>query len=100
MKIITMCGSLRFIDDINYHHRRLALAGNCVIGLVPASSDSDVPTPEQRELLSQEHFKKIDISDAIFVVNVDDYIGDATKREIEYARANGKEIMFLQEPDK
>ena len=39
---------------------------------------------------------KIDLSDAIFVVNVDGYIGESTKGEIEYAKQRGKEIMYLE----
>jgi len=31
------------------------------------------------------HRRKIDLSDEIFVVNYDDYIGDSTRGEVEYA---------------
>ena len=39
------------------------------------------------------------MADAIYVINVDGYIGSITRSEIEYARANGKQVLFL-EPDK
>ena len=42
------------------------------------------------------HYKKIDISDAIFVVNVGGYIGKSVAEEIEYAKSHNKEIMFLE----
>ena len=44
--------------------------------------------------LDKIHRKKIDISDAIYVVNIDGYIGDSTKNEIEYALKNGKEVIY------
>ena len=42
------------------------------------------------------NYKKIDISDAIYVVNVDGYIGTSTKKEIEYAKSLNKEIFSLE----
>ena len=45
---------------------------------------------------SDLHYKKIDISDAIYVVNVDGYIGSSTGKEVEYAKKLGKEIMYLE----
>ena len=40
------------------------------------------------------HKEKIKISDAILVVNVNNYIGSSTKSEIEYAKSLGKEIIY------
>ena len=45
-------------------------------------------------ILDKIHRKKIDISDAIYVVNIDGYIGNSTKKEIEYALNNGKEVIY------
>ena len=92
-----MCGSLKFEEDIKFHHKRLALEGNCVIGLAPTIPNMPPETPEQIELLAIEHKKKIELSDAIFVVNKNGYIGDSTRNEIEYAKTCGKEILFLED---
>ena len=54
-------------------------------------------TENEKQLLGELHLAKIEMSDAVFVLNVGGYVGDAVKREIEYAEANGKEIMFLEE---
>ena len=51
---------------------------------------------EEQVLLADLHYKKIDISDAIYVVNVDGYIGTSTKKEIEYAKSLNKEIFSLE----
>ena len=42
------------------------------------------------------HKAKIDLADAIFVINVDGYIGESTKNEIEYAKKHNKEIFYLE----
>ena len=39
------------------------------------------------------------MADNIFVINVGGYIGDSTRSEIEYAKAHGKTIEYL-EPQK
>lgn len=97
MKIITICGSLKFEDEIKKHTERLALEGNCVLSIIyPTLKDKDAYTTEQLELLGAEHKKKIDLSDAIFVVNKNGYIGSSTISEVNYAKANGKEILYLE----
>ena len=48
-------------------------------------------------MLGKMHKEKIKISDAIFVVNVNGYIGESTKSEIEYAKSQNKEILYLEE---
>jgi len=40
--------------------------------------------------------EKIKLSDAIFVVNVNGYIGNSTKSEIEFAKEHNKEILYLE----
>ena len=45
-------------------------------------------------MLDKIHRKKIDISDAIYVVNIDGYIGNSTKKEIAYAKEHNKEIIY------
>ena len=42
------------------------------------------------------HKQKIDMSDEIYVINVGGYIGESTKKEIEYAKARGKEVSFME----
>ena len=61
------------------------------------TSDGDEKTKE-KQILDQLHFRKIDLSDGIFVINVGGYVGSSTKREIEYARAHGKTVDWLFPP--
>ena len=45
------------------------------------------------------HKRKIDMSDAIMVIDTDDYIGESTRSEIEYAKSRGKFIYFYSHPE-
>ncbi len=92
MKIVTICGSMRFqkeMIDISY---KLETENNyCIIQCV---YDLHSLNKTQFERLALLHEKKIDISDAIYVVNINGYIGESVKREIAYAKAHGKEIIY------
>ena len=95
-KIVTICGSVRFWDKIQEMSERLELEqGYVVLGITPHVLDREL-TADERKLLADLHKVKIDLSDAIFVVNVGGYIGESTKNEIEYAKNSGKEIIFLE----
>ena len=48
----------------------------------------------QRLKLKVEHFKRIELSNAILVVNINNYIGDSTNLEIDYAKKLEKEIIY------
>ena len=97
MKVITVCGSLKFENDIKYWAERLTLEGNCVLSIIyPISTDLSVYTPDQRKIFAIAHYQRIDMSDAIFVINKNGYIGNSTQKEIEYAKARGKEVIFLE----
>ena len=50
----------------------------------------------EKQILADLHYSKIVISDAIYVVNVNGYIGTSTNKEIEYAKKLGKEVMYLE----
>ena len=48
------------------------------------------------QFLQKGHLKKIDISDAIFIINKNGYIGESVKNEINYAKSINKEIIYLE----
>ena len=49
-----------------------------------------------KEMLDDMHKRKIDMADEIFVINVNGYIGESTKSEIEYAKSLGKMVNYLE----
>lgn len=105
-KVITLCGSTRFKDAFIELQKRLTLAGNIVIsvGLFGHSGDKEVwegmdedTLTETKVMLDDMHKRKIDMADEIYVINVDGYIGDSTKSEIEYAQAQNKPVRYLSD---
>lgn len=49
---------------------------------------------ELAKSLFELHLDKIRISDGIFVIDVDERIGESTKKEIEFAEKNSKLIRY------
>ena len=96
MKIITICGSLKFIEEMKLYTEKLVLEGNCVLSVIYPIKNKECYTSEEIMILRKEHFKKIDLSDAIFVINKNGYIGESVKKEIEYAKNKKKEIIYLE----
>ena len=95
-KVVTLCGSVKFYDKMQEINEKLALENEyVVIGLTPRVTNRTF-TEHDKELLGELHRAKIDLSDAIFVVNVDGYIGESTRVEIEYAKQKGKEVIYLE----
>ena len=99
-KVITLCGSTRFKEQFLEAQKRLTLEGNIVIsvGLFGHSGDDEVWTSGTKEMLDNMHKRKIDMADAIYVINVGGYIGESTRSEIDYAAKNGKGIIYLEQP--
>lgn len=96
MEIITICGSLKFKNEMMIVAEKLSLDGNCVLTPIYPISENLEKTPEQLRKLKKSHFKKIELSDSIYIINKDKYIGKSTKLEIEYAQKLGKKIIFLE----
>ena len=99
-KVITLCGSTRFKEAFMEQQKRLTLEGNIVIsvGLFGHSGDDEVWNEGTKELLDDMHKRKIDMADEIFVINVDGYIGESTRSEIDYATGKGMPVWYLEEP--
>ena len=96
-KVITLCGSTRFKEDFERINKELTLAGNIVISVGAFGHAGDTFTEEQKIMLDDIHKRKIDMSDAIYVINKDGYIGASTRSEIKYAIAHGKQVIFMED---
>ena len=84
---------------------KMALEGYCILTPVYPVLENVEKTEKQLIKLKEEHFKRIELSDAILVVNVNNYIGNSTNIEInyignstniemKYAKKLGKEIIY------
>ena len=44
--------------------------------------------------LENAHYRKIELSDAIYVVDIQGYIGNQVSKETAFAKSKGKEVVF------
>ena len=98
--VFTICGSTKFKNEIMEIAQRLTLDNHIV--LMPCifhHADNIELTNEQKIQLDNLHREKINMSDAIFVVNKDGYIGESTFGEIDWAQRMKKEVYFLVNPN-
>ena len=94
MMTVTLCGSMRFSGEMRkiawdletQHHMNVL---QCVYDPPGA-----VLSREMLDALTAAHYRKIDLSDAIYVVDLEGYIGEAVKGEIRYALEKGKRILY------
>lgn len=96
--VITLCGSTRFKEDFERVNRELTLQGNIVISVGCFGHSGDVFSEADKIMLDDIHKRKIDMADAIYVINKNGYIGESTKSEIKYAFEHNKSVMFMEAP--
>lgn len=96
MKVIAVCGSLRFIKEMMDITEKMELQGNCMLVPIYNSNKPNKDAYSEKEALTLDnmHKDRIKLSDAILVVNVNNYIGSSTKNEIEFAKSLNKEIIY------
>ena len=114
--IVCLCGSTRFYEAFQQANYKETMAGRIVlsVGFYPHATvrygedcmgnpSAEVHheergcTPEQKAALDELHKRKIDLADEVLILNVGGYIGSSTRSELEYARAHGKKVRFLEE---
>lgn len=94
MRVITICGSMKFEKEM----LRIALCLEtqnkmCVLQCIYNEAQQNLHENEVEALIAA-HFKKIELSDAIYVVDIHGYIGEQVKREIAFAKERGKEVIY------
>ncbi len=106
-KVICMCGSTRFADLMAVISWEFEKMGYIVlrVNYVPqwyvdkAGLSENGHLAEQQGLkaqLDELHCRKIDLSDLVFVCNYNNYIGESTKAEMEYAKKVDRQIIFME----
>ena len=96
--IFTLCGSARFEKVWHEANKQLGLAGHISFSLMTFPSiegDKTWYTPEEKTTLDLMHLAKIDASDAVLMLNVGDYLGESSQRELAWAVHKGKQVFFL-----
>jgi ABC-type transporter Mla MlaB component len=96
--IFTLCGSARFEPVWHEANKQLGLAGHISFSLMTFPSvegGKSWYTPDQKTMLDLMHLAKIDASDAVLMLNVGDYLGESSRRELAWARYKLREIFWL-----
>ncbi|WLW58786.1 hypothetical protein [Streptomyces sp. YU58] len=97
-RIVAICGSTRFMTEMNEADLRETAACRIVVKpgcdmKKPHALWSDPAEAESlKARLDELHRAKIRLADDVLVVG--DYIGDSTRAEIAYARSLGKPVRF------
>lgn len=95
---VCLCGSTRFMDQFHAANVALSLAGHIVYSVATSTKGDFQPTEEQKLALDMVHLQKIDESEAVMVVGLQEdgstYIGESTRREIMYALSKGMDVLF------
>ena len=104
---ITICGSIKFFEDMLKAKDRLEELGHAVLMPIKAdgvdywAEDNSTRVEAKKKFnFISEHMNKIEKSEAILVVNItkgdiENYIGANTFLEIGYAYHRDKKIYFL-----
>jgi hypothetical protein len=100
-KIICICGSGRFLKEMHEVEERLTLEGKIVlmIGVNTKDVARTMDLSQYKPMLDELHLRKIDLADEVFIVNKGGYIGESTKKEIEYAIKTNKLIEYFEQKD-
>ena len=98
--IVCLCGSTRFMDAFHAVGWVLTLDGYIVltVGVCKHAEDhgGEALGEDVAAKLDELHLRKIDLADWVMVLNVGGYIGESTRREIEYAKAVGKRVQYFE----
>lgn len=95
--ILTLCGPTKFYETFDRVMLELTLAGWGVFTLGShrgADTNLDPKVDAHQTQLDALHKDKIEVSQAVVVINVGGYIGDHTKGEVAHARGLGKEVYW------
>lgn len=100
-QIVCLCGSTKFGDDFARAQFTETLKGNIVLSIASSRKEPPNKTPDRIALealkpqLDALHMRKIDLAEGILVINKNNYIGESTRAEIEYAVQTGKTVRYL-----
>jgi nucleoside 2-deoxyribosyltransferase len=53
-----------------------------------------------KAIVDEVHLRKIDLADAVMVINIGGYIGQSTTNEVKYALSHGKPVIWLEHDKK
>ena len=99
MKTVTMCGSMKFEKEMQSIAFLLETKHDFNVLQCVYNTDNLEISEMERELLASAHLRKIELSEAIYVVDIQGYIGNQVAKEMAFAKSKGKEIIFHSKYD-
>lgn len=97
LKTVTLCGSMKFENEMKRIAFILETKHDMSVLQCVYNEDKVQLSEDEINALNLAHFRKIELADTIYVVNLHEYIGEQVKKEIEYAKTLGKEVIFHTE---
>ncbi len=101
-EVVCLCGSSRFLAEMSIMKWQLEKGGRIALSMsiLPNTYPGVVPDHQAeregvKEVMDKLHLRKIDLADRVLVVDVDGYIGDSTRAEIDYATRTGKPVEYF-----
>lgn len=94
MKTVTVCGSMKFEKEMKKLSFLLETKFNFNVLQCIYNTECQEISENELRMLEKAHYRKIELSDAIYVVDLQGYIGEQVVKEIEYAKKIGKEIIY------
>ena len=103
-KNVCICGRLAYLDEMLYMESMINILTESDVAFAPLPLncetrkrlvESGCSEEESQEILQKIHNTKIDISEIVIICNFD-YIGEHTRREIQYAESNNKLVLYLK----
>jgi len=99
--IITLCGSTKFKEEFEEVNRRLTWSGWVVLSVGSfhhSEKDHDIAGQiiARKVKLDILHKEKIALSQAVVIVNEQNYIGESTRSELQHARHLGKQVYWFR----
>lgn len=113
-KIICLCGSTRFTVQMLIKQWELTKRGCIVLSwcALPEEYFSEYASGKMtdalnatahigdqegvKEIVDEVHKRKIDLADEVLIININGYIGESTRSEIDYAFEQGKKIRYIE----
>ncbi len=94
MRTVTICGSMKFETEMQRIAFLLETKHDMNVLQCVYNIDNLDITPMEQVALENAHYRKIELSDAIYVVDIQGYIGNQVSKEIAFAKSKGKEVVF------
>lgn len=102
-KVVCFCGSTRFAQWFMIERWKLEKQGIITLGInilpdgyFAGENHHGAEQEGVKDILDDLHLRKIDLADEVFILNVDGYIGESTRRELEYAISIGKPVKYFK----